>query len=98
MTDRMMSRRRLFEAAAGTLLLSGCSVQEDSSTKKVKKQDKIKKAESSDGTKHLRDKDELYEVYDDSGIVTMYLTVSRTPTTAGPRSTRTRSTTMPTWA
>lgn len=43
MTDRMMSRRRLFEAAAGALLLSGCSVQEDSSTKKVKKQDKIKK-------------------------------------------------------
>lgn len=77
MTDRMMSRRRLFEAAAGVLLLSGCSVQEDSSTKKVKKQDEIKKAEASDGTKHLRDKDELYEVYDDSGIVTMYLTVSR---------------------
>mgnify|MGYP006914990867 CR=1 FL=1 len=46
MTDRMMSRRRLFEAAAGALLLSGCSVQEDSSTKKVKKQDKIKKAEA----------------------------------------------------
>ena len=39
MTDRMMSRRRLFEAAAGALLLSGCSVQEDSSTKKVKKQE-----------------------------------------------------------
>lgn len=77
MTDRMMSRRRLIEAAAGALLLSGCSVQEDSSTKKVKKQDKIKKAETSDKVKHLRDKDELYEVYDDSGIVTMYLTVSR---------------------
>ena len=77
MTDRMMSRRRLFEAAAGALLLSGCSVQEDSSTKKVKKQDKIKKAEASNEAKHLRDKDELYEVYDDSGIVTMYLTVSR---------------------
>lgn len=43
MTDRMMSRRRLIEAAAGALLLSGCSVQEDSSTKKVKKQDKIKR-------------------------------------------------------
>lgn len=77
MTDRMMSRRRLFEAAAGALLLSGCSVQEDSSTKKVKKQDKIKKTEASDQSKHLRDKDELYEVYDDLGIVTMYLTVSR---------------------
>ena len=77
MTDRMMSRRRLIGAAAGALLLSGCSVQEDSSTKKVKKQGKINKAEASDQSKHLRDKDELYEVYDDSGIVTMYLTVSR---------------------
>ncbi|MFR7798542.1 MAG: hypothetical protein ACLU37_11025 [Collinsella sp.] len=76
MTDRMMSRRRLFEAAAGVLLLSGCSVQEDSSTKKSKA-GRDQKAEASDGTKHLRDKDELYEVYDDSGIVTMYLTVSR---------------------
>ena len=46
MTDRMMSRRRLFEAATGALLLSGCSVQEDSSTKKVKKQGKINKAEA----------------------------------------------------
>ena len=49
MTDRMMSRRRLFEAAAGVLLLSGCSVQEDSSTKKVKEQDEIKKAEARTG-------------------------------------------------
>lgn len=77
MIDKLMSRRCLIEAAAGALLLSGCSSQDESSTNKVKKQDKIKKAESSDGTKHLRDKDELYEVYDDSGIVTMYLTVSR---------------------
>ena len=77
MTDRMISRRRLIEAAAGALLLSGCSSQDETSTKKVKKQDKINKADASSKTKHLRDKDELYEVYDDSGIVTMYLTVSR---------------------
>lgn len=77
MTDRMMSRRRLFEAAAGALLLSGCSSQDESSTKKTKKQGKIKKADAASEAKHLRDKDELYEVYDDSGIVTMYLTVSR---------------------
>lgn len=77
MTDRMISRRRLIEAAAGTLLLSGCSLQDESSTKKTKKQGKIKKADASSETKHLRDKDELYEVYDDSGIVCMYLTVSR---------------------
>ena len=44
MIDKLMSRRCLIEAAAGALLLSGCSVQEDSSTKKVKKQDEIKKA------------------------------------------------------
>lgn len=43
MTDKMMSRRRLIEAAAGALLLSGCSSQDESSTKKVKKQGKIKK-------------------------------------------------------
>ena len=96
MIDKLMSRRCLIEAAAGALLLSGCSSQDESSTKKVKKQDKIKKAEASDQSKHLRDKDELYEVYDDLGIVTMYLTVS--PTTAGPRSIRTRCMTMPTWA
>ena len=77
MIDKLMSRRCLIEAAAGALLLSGCSSQDESSTKKVKKQDKIKKAEASNKAKHLRDKDELYGVYDDSGIVTMYLTVSR---------------------
>ena len=101
MTDRMISRRRLIEVVAGTLLLSGCAVQDDSSTKKAKKQGE-KKAEASDGAKHLHDKDDLYEVYDDSGIVTMYLTVSRGNSSentaiAGPRSTRTRSTTTPTW-
>jgi len=103
MTDRMMSRRRLFEAAAGALLLSGCSVQEDSSTKKVKKQDKIKKAEASNEAKHLRDKDELYEVYDDSGIVTMYLTVSRGNSSENTDHSwaeinTSRCMTMPTWA
>lgn len=77
MIDKLMSRRCLLEAAAGALLLSGCSSQDESSTNKVKKQDKINKVEASDQSKHLRDKDELYEVYDDSGIVTMYLTVSR---------------------
>ena len=45
MTDKLMSRRCLIEAAAGALLLSGCSSQDESSTNKVKKQDKIKKAE-----------------------------------------------------
>lgn len=43
MIDKLMSRRCLIEAAAGALLLSGCSSQDESSTKKVKKQGKIKK-------------------------------------------------------
>lgn len=43
MIDKLMSRRCLIEAAAGALLLSGCSSQDESSTNKVKKQDKIKK-------------------------------------------------------
>ena len=77
MTDRIWPRRRLLEAAAGMVLLSGCSSKEEASTKKVKKQPPVKKADASGGAKHLRDKDELYEVYDDSGIVCMYLTVSR---------------------
>ena len=46
MIDKLMSRRCLIEAAAGALLLSGCSSQDESSTKKVKKQGKIKKAEA----------------------------------------------------
>lgn len=38
----------------------------------------IVKAETPDiNSVHLRDNDELYSVYDDSGVVTMYLTVSR---------------------
>lgn len=55
MIDKLMSRRCLIEAAAGALLLSGCSSQDESSTNKVKKQDKIKKAEASDQSKHLRE-------------------------------------------
>ena len=103
MTDRLISRRRLIEAAAGTLLLSGCSSQDESSTNKTKKQGKINKADASSETKHLRDKDELYEVYDDSGIVTMYLTVSRGNSSENTDHSwaeinSTRSTTMPTWA
>lgn len=77
MIDKLMSRRCLLEAAAGALLLSGCSSQDESSTNKVKKQDKINKVEASDQSKHCAIRTELYEVYDDSGIVTMYLTVSR---------------------
>lgn len=38
----------------------------------------VVKAETPDiNSVHLRDNDELYSVYDDSGVVTMYLTVSR---------------------
>lgn len=40
--------------------------------------DKVEKASLEDiNSVHLRDNPELYTVYDDSGVVTMYLTVSR---------------------
>lgn len=37
MIDKLMSRRCLVEAAAGALLLSGCSSQDESSNKKGQK-------------------------------------------------------------
>ena len=42
------------------------------------KHEKVKKSDTQtlDGA-HLRDNDSLYKVYDDSGVETMYLTVSR---------------------
>ena len=80
------------ESAAGSQTASG-----------NKAADKVEKAPLEDiNSVHLRDNPELYTVYDDSGVVTMYLTVSRamtarTPTTAGPRSTIIRFTIMRPW-
>ena len=55
------------ESAAGSQAASG-----------NKAADKVEKAPLEDiNSVHLRDNPELYTVYDDSGVVTMYLTVSR---------------------
>lgn len=55
------------ESAAGSQTASG-----------NKAADKVEKAPLEDiNSVHLRDNPELYTVYDDSGVVTMYLTVSR---------------------
>ncbi len=63
-------------AAVSTATLAACGSGEsgegDASSSEVQKKD----AGSIDDV-HLRDKDDLYTVYDDSGIVTMWLTVSR---------------------
>ena len=84
----LISRRRvlgLSVALAG--LCAGCAVLPADSMKSIagsqaasgdKAADKVKKAPLADiNSVHLRDNQELYTVYDDSGVVTMYLTVSR---------------------
>ena len=84
----LISRRRvlgLSVALAG--LCAGCAVLPADSMKSTagsqaasgdKAADKVKKAPLADiNGVHLRDNQELYTVYDDSGVVTMYLTVSR---------------------
>ena len=84
----LISRRRvlgLSVALAG--LCAGCAVLPADRMKSTagsqaaagnKAADKVKKAPLADiNSVHLRDNQELYTVYDDSGVVTMYLTVSR---------------------
>lgn len=89
MKDRdLIPRRRVLGlgvALAG--LCAGCAVLPAGSTEGAvgsqaeagnKAADKVEKAPLEDiNTVHLRDNPELYTVYDDSGVVTMYLTVSR---------------------
>ena len=68
-------------------LCAGCAVLPAGSTEDAagsqaafenKAADKVEKAPLEDiNSVHLRDNPELYTVYDDSGVVTMYLTVSR---------------------
>lgn len=68
-------------------LCAGCAVLPAGSTESAvgsqtasgnKAADKVEKAPLEDiNSVHLRDNPELYTVYDDSGVVTMYLTVSR---------------------
>lgn len=89
MKDRdLIPRRRVLGlgvALAG--LCAGCAVLPAGSTESAsgsqaeagnKAADKVEKAPLEDiNGVHLRDNPELYTVYDDSGVVTMYLTVSR---------------------
>ena len=89
MKDRdLIPRRRVLGlgvALAG--LCAGCAVLPVGSTESAsgsqaasenKAADKVEKAPLEDiNSVHLRDNPELYTVYDDSGVVTMYLTVSR---------------------
>ena len=85
---KLIPRRRVLGlgvALAG--LCAGCAVLPAGSTESAagsqaasgeKAADKVEKAPLEDiNSVHLRDNAELYNVYDDSGVVTMYLTVSR---------------------
>ena len=85
---KLIPRRRVLGlgvALAG--LCAGCAVLPAGSTESTagsqaasgnKAADKVEKAPLEDiNSVHLRDNPELYTVYDDSGVVTMYLTVSR---------------------
>ena len=84
---KLIPRRRVLGlgvALAG--LCAGCAVLPAGSTESAvgsqaasedKAVDKVEKAPASEiNSVHLRDNAELYNVYDDSGVVTMYLTVS----------------------
>ena len=82
---RLISRRRVLGlgvALAG--LCAGCAVlpaesdSTGSAAASTEANQSIEKAPAADiNSVHLRDNAELYNVYDDSGVVTMYLTVSR---------------------
>ena len=71
----------LAAALALAAAMAGCAGQTDAaeSTPQSEAQaGSVEKAPVEDiNAVHLRDNDELYSVYDDSGVVTMYLTVSR---------------------
>ena len=85
--DLIPRRRVLGLGVALAGLCAGCAVLPAGSTESAassqaasgnKTADKVEKAPLEDiNSVHLRDNPELYTVYDDSGVVTMYLTVSR---------------------
>ena len=85
--DLIPRRRVLGLGVALAGLCAGCAVLPVGSTESAsgsqaasenKAADKVEKAPLEDiNSVHLRDNPELYTVYDDSGVVTMYLTVSR---------------------
>ena len=89
MQDKLLIPRRsvlVLGAAALAGMCVGCSSQSEDQSSSSNAASSV----ASEGTQtvekapvrdingtHLRDNDELYTVYDDSGVVTMYLTVSR---------------------
>ena len=85
--DLIPRRRVLGLGVALAGLCAGCAVLPAGSTESAagslaasesKAAEKVEKAPLEDiNSVHLRDNPELYTVYDDSGVVTMYLTVSR---------------------
>ena len=85
--DLIPRRRVLGLGVALAGLCAGCAVLPAGSAESAagsqaasgnKAADKVEKASLEDiNSVHLRDNPELYTVYDDSGVVTMYLTVSR---------------------
>ena len=85
--DLIPRRRVLGLGVALAGLCAGCAVLPAGSAESAagsqtasgnKAADKVEKAPLEDiNSVHLRDNPELYTVYDDSGVVTMYLTVSR---------------------
>ena len=85
--DLIPRRRVLGLGVALAGLCAGCAVLPAGSTESAassqtasgnKAADKVEKAPLEDiNSVHLRDNPELYTIYDDSGVVTMYLTVSR---------------------
>ena len=82
----------IITAAVATLSCAACSGMTDTGSSAESKSEETprgahenvrkSKSESLDGM-HLRDNDSLYKVYDDSGVETMYLTVSRGNTSEG---------------
>ncbi len=62
---------------AASLGLAACDSADEAQSSDTASSEVVKSDTASIEDVHLRDKDALYEVYDDSGIVTMWLTVSR---------------------
>ena len=82
MEERLIPRRRVLGlGAALAALCAGCSVLPTAEETDTPDPDSTIPPEIVEKTEdagfHLRDNDALYTVYDDSGVVTMYLTVTR---------------------
>lgn len=75
-----LTRRSLLlgsAAVASAVGLAGCGVTDAGDSESDAASEVVKNDGGELTGAHLRDKDDLYTAYDDSGVVTMYLTVSR---------------------